>query len=705
MKRWLVILSLLVILLAVNSLAFGANGIINVSMNGNKVQVKEVGVLLDGQAFVSDVPSFIYVDRTLVPVRFVAERLGAKVGWDQSTKTATILHDNNEIKLTIDSNKVVVNNQTRTLDKNSIPKLVTFSNKDSRTMVPVRFVSEVLGYEVGWDENNQIPYINSPDGGIEVPDLNPPITPGSGENEENVGTTTISNIQVVKGSTSKHRVVINSDAAIEYDALFLPDSNKLVVDIKDSKLKTSAGNTPGDIRVNDEFINRVTYSQYDINPYITRIVIELDDEYDYEFYTSSDGKTTTITFEEYEFNGITVEKVDGKDALVIEDVENVQYNVLQLKSPERIVIDLFDTNLTEKTYEYDVQTGFIKKARVSQFAGDTNYSSNDRIVRIVLDVMDGVSNPNVSIERDGDNLVITPQKSIWEFVTYDNNYNDKYISIKNNDKTKYDVVYDSDLKKMDITIPSEDTDLVKGITTISDNFIEYIQVTENNDYTIVSITFKRGIEYEVLSSRSTEKIELVVRRDSSIPFTDKTIVIDAGHGGKDPGAISPNGTREKDVNLQIALKTQSLLEGLGYNVIMTRTDDTFVDLYERANIANRNGADIFVSIHHNSTLNNAINGLEILYCPRDQGKGKTEEQYPLADVVRKGIIASTKGADRGVIQRPGLVVIRETNMPAVLVEVGYLSNAQEEARIRDGNYQNLVVQGLVNGIQNYFEMN
>lgn len=706
MKRWLVILSLLVILLAVNSLAFGANGIINVSMNGSKVQVREVGVLLDGQAFVSDVPSFIYVDRTLVPVRFVAERLGAKVGWDQSTKTATILHDNNEVKLTIDSNKVVVNNQTRTLDKNSIPKLVTFSNKDSRTMVPVRFISEVLGYEVGWDENNQIPYINSPDDEIEVPDLNPIVDPDPvDDNQGKIGLTTINNIKVVKGSTSKHRVVINSDGAIAYDALFLPDSNKLVVDIQDSQLRTSAGDTPGDIRVNDELIDRVTYSQYEINPYVTRIVIELDDEYDYEFFTSSDGKTTTITFEEYEFNGITVEEVDGKDALVIEDVENVQYNVLQLKSPERIVIDLFDTNLTEKIYEYDVQTGFIKKARVSQFAGDTNYSSNDRIVRIVLDVMDGVSNPNVSIERDGDNLVITPQKSIWEFITYDNNYTDKYISIKNNDKTKYDVFYDSDLKKMDITIPSEDTDLAKGITTISDNFIEYIEVAENNDYTIVSITFKRGIEYEVLSDRRAEEIEVVVRRDPNIPYTDKTIVIDAGHGGKDPGAISPNGTREKDVNLQIALKTQSLLESLGYNVIMTRSDDTFVDLYERARIANRNDADIFVSIHHNSTLNKSINGLEILYCPRGQGTAKTEDQYPLADVVRKGIIASTKGADRGVIQRPGLVVIRETNMPAVLVEVGYLSNAQEEARIRDVNYQNLVVQGLVNGIQNYFEMN
>lgn len=703
MKRWLVVLSLLLILLTVNSIAFGANGFINVSMNGSKVQVKEVGVLLDGQVFKSDVPSFIYIDRTLVPIRFVAESFGAKVDWEQSTKTATVQHGNNEVKLTIDSNKVVVNNQVKTLDTNSIPKLVTFSNNDSRTMVPVRFISEVLGYEVGWDENNEVPFINSPDEDVEVIELNPIITP-SPKDEEEVDVATISNIRVVKGSTSKHRVVVDSDRAIKFDAIFLPDSNKLIVDIENSKLKTIKGDTPGDISVNDEYIKRVTYSQYDTNPYITRIVVQLDDECDYDFYTSSDGKTTILTFEEYEFDGIRVKEVDGKDSLIIEGMENVQYNVLKLKSPERIVIDLLDTNLKEKIYEYDVQAGFIKKVRVSQFAGDSNYSPNDRIVRIVLDMVDGVNEPNISIERDKDMLVITPEKSIWEFISYETYNNERYITIKNDEKTKYDVEYDATLKKMDIKIPSESISIAEGITAIKDNFIEYIEVTQKADNKIISITFKRGIVYDLFSSRKDEKIVVSVKRDPSIPYTDKTIVIDAGHGGKDPGAISPNGTKEKDVNLQIALKTQSLLESLGYNVIMTRTDDTFVDLYERANIANRNNADIFVSIHHNSTINKDINGLEILYCPREKGTAKTEDQYPLADAVRKGIIASTKGVDRGIIQRPGLVVIRETNMPAVLVEVGYLSNAQEELRIIDQNHQNLVVQGLVNGIQNYFEM-
>jgi N-acetylmuramoyl-L-alanine amidase len=703
MKRFLFIISLLILLLTFNSVVFGANEIINVSMNGSKVQVKEVKVLMDGQAFKSDVPSFIYIDRTLVPIRFVAESFGAEVGWDQATKTATVKHKDKVVKLTIDSNKVVLNNEAKTLDKNSIPKLVTFSNNDSRTMVPVRFISEVLGYEVGWDENNQMPYINSSDD-IEVIDLNPIIDPETPTNPTTpsvpASTATIDSINVVKGSTSKQRVVIKSNQPIDFEPLFLPDSNKLIIDIEDAVLKTSDSK---EIKVNDGYIRSVTYSQYDNDPYVTRIVVQLEDKSDYDFYTSSDGKTNVLTFEEFKFNNIEIEKVDGVEALVIDDVKGIEYNVMNLKNPERIVIDLMDTNLTKKISEFNLQTGFIKNVRVSQFSGDNNYSPNDRIVRLVLDVQDGTTNPNVSIERDGDKLIIKPEKSIWEFITYDSTGTDRLISIKNNDSVRYDVNYDSSSKRMDIIIPSEDSDLVKSMTALSDNFIRQIQVNENGDDTIVSIYFVRGIEFEVLSDKRAEVIKIAFRRDPNLKY-DGTIVIDAGHGGKDPGAISSNGTQEKVVNLQIALKVQRLLEDLGFNVIMTRTDDTFVDLYERANIANRNNADLFVSIHHNSTLNKAVQGLEILYCPRGSGVGKTADQYPLAEIISKSILQSTGGIDRGIIQRPGLVVIRETKMPAVLVEVGYLSNAEEEARIINDGYQNKVAQGIISGIQNYLDM-
>lgn len=715
-KRWFVILSLLIFIMAFSSMVYANNNIINVSMNGSRVAVKEVPVLMDGRAIISEVPSFVYVDRTLVPIRFVAEGFGAEVKWDQATKTATVLHDNKTVKLTIDSNKVVVNNSNKELDKNSVPKLVTFSNNDARTMVPVRFVSEVLGYNVSWDDVNQIAYIDSNNEDIEVIELNPevnepkqpevPKEPEKPVTKPTIPSTTasITGIEVVKGSTSNNTLVIKSNQPIEFNELFLPDSNKLIIDIDNSVLDIPGkADTPGDIKVNDQDFSRVTYSQYDTSPYLTRIVVELNGRLDYEFYTTEDGKTTTLAINDNEFNGIDIERIDGKEALVIEGLGQVKYNVMKLKSPERIVIDLMDTNLGNKITSYDIKTGFIKGVRVSQFGGDNNYSPGDRIVRIVIDVLDGVENPEIKIEEDNDRLVIHPEKSIWEFINYDNSKAIRQLSIKNRNKTSYDVNYSSDLKVMTIVIPREDTDLREGYASIGDGFIQDITINENPFDVVITIKFRRAIVYDVLSRSSSDEIDLSLARDPNA-VNDYTIVLDPGHGGKDPGAVSPNGTREKDVNLSIGLKARDKLEALKYDVIMTRTDDTFVNLYERAEIANRNKADIFVSIHHNSTLNSGVNGLEILYCPRGQGANKVDDQYPLAESISKGILQTTKGADRGIIQRPGLVVIRETNMAAVLVEVGYLSNAYDEANIVNDAYQNKVVEGIILGIQNYFEM-
>lgn len=715
-KRWFLILSLLIFIMAFSSIAYANNNIINVSMNGSRVEVKEVPVLMDGRAIISEVPSFVYVDRTLVPIRFVAEGFGAEVKWDQTTKTATVLHDNKTVKLTIDSNKVVVNDSNQVLDKNSVPKLVTFSNDDARTMVPVRFVSEVLGYNVSWDTVNQIAYIDSNNEDIEVIELNPevnepvkpevPKVPEKPVTKPSVPSTTasIKGIDLVKGSTANNTLVIKSDQPISYNELFLPDSNKLIIDIENSVLDISGkADTPGEILVKDQDFSKVTYSQYDTSPYTTRIVVELNGRLDYEFYTTEDGKTTTLAINDNEFNGIDIEKIDGKEALVIEGLEQVKYNVTKLKSPERIVIDLMDTNLGNKVTSYDIKTGFIKGIRVSQFGGDNNYSPGDRIVRIVIDILDGVENPEIKIEADNDRLVIHPEKSIWEFINYDNSQSIRQLIIKNSNRTKYDVVYSSDLKTMNIVIPREDTELREGYASIQDGFIQDITINENPFDVVMSIKFRKAIVYDLLSSSSSDEIALSLARDPNA-VNDYTIVLDPGHGGKDPGAVSPNGTREKDVNLSIGLKTRDKLEALKYDVIMTRTDDTFVDLYERARIANRNNADIFVSIHHNSTLNNGVKGLEILYCPRGQGANKVDDQYPLAQFISKGILQTTKGADRGIIQRPGLVVIRETNMAAVLVEVGYLSNASDEANIVNDAYQNKVVEGIILGIQNYFEM-
>lgn len=717
MKRWIITLSFIMIFLSfINSTAFASGNIISVSMNGSNVKVKEVPILMNGQAFKADVPSFIYVDRTLVPIRFVAESLGAKVDWEQNTKTATVTHSNKVIKLTIDSPNVSINNDKKTLDKNSIPKLVTFNGNDARTMVPVRFVSEVLGYEVGWDENNQTPYINSSDDN-EVIDLDPEIKPNPIEPQEpvepkepvdspkpNENTISIKGVDITKGSTSNQKVSITGDGKIEYDTLFLPDSNKLIIDIKNSRLNTkNTGDAPGDISVNDINFNRVQYSQYSTNPYTTRVVVTMYDKHNYEILPSNDGKTITLHFVN-EIKGISMDRVDGKDALVINGAVP-KYNIMKLKNPERIVVDLMDATLGGTSYaNYDYNFEFISGIRTSQFQDDSNYSNSDRIVRVVIDVKDGIVDPNIKIETEGDRLIIYPEKDIWKNISYMPQGKDKLLVINNLERTRYEVDYNSTTNTMEITIPSESVDLNEGFATVKDGLVDEIEVTKYKEDTKVILRFKAGLEYTVLSGRKDSNIQISLRREPGTINTNKTIVIDAGHGGTAPGAISVNGTKEKDINLQVSLKLESILRSLGYNVVMTRSGDQTLGLYERSDLANNLNADIFVSIHSNSHTNRDIAGLQVLYCPLYDSNKKSQDQYPLAKSIMDAVLASTGAADKGIIPRKDLVVVRETKMPAVLVEVGFLSNAAEEKLITNDSYQNKIVEGIVTGIQNYFEM-
>lgn len=173
----------------------------------------------------------------------------------------------------------------------------------------------------------------------------------------------------------------------------------------------------------------------------------------------------------------------------------------------------------------------------------------------------------------------------------------------------------------------------------------------------------------------------------------KIVVIDAGHGAHDPGTTGVTGKKEKDFNLAVVLKIEKLLkQEPNIDVVLTRSDDTFLELKDRVKIANDLKADVFVSIHANSAGSSAASGSETYY-QRDASKA-------LANVMHKYLVQATGLADRGV-RYGNFHVIRETKMPAVLLEVGYLSNKNDEATLFNENVQQRVAQGVVNGLKEY----
>jgi N-acetylmuramoyl-L-alanine amidase len=173
------------------------------------------------------------------------------------------------------------------------------------------------------------------------------------------------------------------------------------------------------------------------------------------------------------------------------------------------------------------------------------------------------------------------------------------------------------------------------------------------------------------------------------------IVIDPGHGGSEPGAVS-RGVFEKDLNLDIALKLNEMLINREFITHITRTNDSFVSLQDRAKIANDLKAEIFVSIHHNALTANS-HGTETLFLSKNNSFSEK-----LAKKIQEELVRSLNFKDRGIIERPGLAVLRQTNMPAVLVEIGFMSNQRELEEMMKNETKDKAASAILQGILGYF---
>ncbi|MDR6549558.1 N-acetylmuramoyl-L-alanine amidase family protein [Paenibacillus qinlingensis] len=174
-----------------------------------------------------------------------------------------------------------------------------------------------------------------------------------------------------------------------------------------------------------------------------------------------------------------------------------------------------------------------------------------------------------------------------------------------------------------------------------------------------------------------------------------TVIIDAGHGDNDPGALSITGRHEKDFTLATANKVNALLiKDKRINVLMTRSDDTFIPLDDRVSVANNISADLFLSIHGNSAKA-TVSGTETYY--------NRPESLDFANVIHKYAVPATGFADRKVRQAD-FRVITKTNMPAVLLEVGYLSNKNDESAMYKEAFQDKLAASLVAAIKEYLNL-
>lgn len=198
----------------------------------------------------------------------------------------------------------------------------------------------------------------------------------------------------------------------------------------------------------------------------------------------------------------------------------------------------------------------------------------------------------------------------------------------------------------------------------------------------------------------------------------KTIFLDPGHGGKDRGAYY-YGIAEKELNLQVYRKLRKRLEGLGYTVLTSRDSDIDVDfITERSRMANKTNADFFISLHFNAKGNDTTVNLGIQTYSYKEEPGfpskinkdwhnnpeRMSESNRLAADIHSSLLAETGARDAGLLQAT-FAVLRETAKPAVLLEMGYMDNPEENQKIRSSDYQDKLVEGIVKGIQKYYAGN
>ncbi|MGC6465388.1 MAG: N-acetylmuramoyl-L-alanine amidase family protein [Akkermansiaceae bacterium] len=171
----------------------------------------------------------------------------------------------------------------------------------------------------------------------------------------------------------------------------------------------------------------------------------------------------------------------------------------------------------------------------------------------------------------------------------------------------------------------------------------------------------------------------------------KTVIIDAGHGGRDNGG-SYGKVYEKWLALDTAMRVDRKLRSKGVRTCMTRTSDQFITLPGRVKIGNRFSNAIFVSIHYNFTWKRHVSGLETFYC--------SPQSKPLAEAVQRGMLSEVRSVNRGV-KYARYYVIRHSKHPAILVEGGFVSNSKERGRTKEGWYREAIANGIVDGIMSY----
>ena len=652
--------------------AFAANVSMNLKYNGKNhtYNAPEIVVKIDGKKMTpKDMPAVSIDGRTMLPMRQIATELGCEVVWNEAAQQVYVINDDYTLVFTINNKTGHQNGKTFTMD---VPPMIV----NDRTMLPVRALATALDLDITWDDATRTVNIAQKKAATVTPSVTPEVN----------NYITLNKVNVPSSTTAGQVFTIQANGKIKDWEEVLVANDKIVLDFYGAKNGLASKITA----TNSSIVSAVRTAQHtaaDGDVY-TRVVLDLSAKKKYDVTESADGTKVIVTFDKVTVEDVSCKHKNDKDIIEIESDGALGANVFSLSDPTCIVVDIPNVE-SELNDTLNVKSlKFVSAGRSGMFT--------DTTLRLVFEVGD-LTEYSYSEDENGGTLTI--YRSTLQHMTYNGSKDLLYLDKTSSFKTGSVVFEDHYLDGyFDVILPKDLSSAYgEGTYTIGDDVVESVEVFTKSGKTTLRFWQNRISCYSI----KEESDRYVIQVKNPQDVYKKVLLLDAGHGGKDPGA-SGNGLVEKDLTLTLLQKINKELDK-DIKVYLTRNSDVYPDNNSRARIANQI-ADAMVSIHMNASESPLSNGTETLYKNHSNDTGETLTSKQLATLIQNNLIEATGNNNRGIVHRQDLLILNGTTVPAVIVEVAFLSNAGDALKLSQEDFLDDVAEAIAEAIEDAFDI-
>lgn len=600
-----------------------------------------VKITVDGNAVETDVAPFIDENaRTMVPVRFVSEALGCHVGWNPDEQRVRVSRTGTIVELYINNKIAKLNGEDQELDTAAVLK-------DGRTMVPLRFLAETFGLEVGWKGEERLVAITSPP---------PPRDPAA---EQRIATVNGSTVNIRTGPGTDYDRVTQVDRGTSVKILG-EDSDWFQVELPAGDSGWIAGwlvdfgeTSPGDSGLRGVYsmpegaARTALVMKPSVNvrsapgvqfPVVSRVTL---------------GQQLTVTGEQNNWYGVRLP--DGSSGWIAGWLVAVRY----------------DSDGHDPFSDGSLTAGLISRWNIGEQSlpdGELPLLTGLEVKKTDQEVLLKISS-HAPLELPSSFRLDNPSRLVFDLTA-----------------------------KLGEDGPDPDLQINHGPVT-------RFRLGQFEESAVRIVADLQGPASYALD-RSADGRTITIRIRTVDP-ADRVIVIDPGHGGinnwgSDPGAIGPSGLTEREVNQRISQMLGNILLNEGFTVLYTNESDTGLSLDERAMVGSISGAELLVSIHSNASTNRATAGTMTFYHDAaSSGRvGLARDSRALAGFIQAELVRRLQREDKGV-RHANFIVLRTCPIPAALVEVAFISNPEEERLLADSAFQRKAAEAVALGIKRY----